>query len=289
MRKVRVWVHEQSDGRLDIVDGKQRITSLLSYLDGIFPRNQQRFSLEGLETLSQLNGQANEDLSEREQQSLQDYPLTLRILAQDSGPKAVFEIYKRINSGGENLNDQQARKAAFWSPYMRLLNELADNAILKKVRGSSERDDEQETDRELILRFFAMHGHMADYRMPLSNFLNDEADCGISLTSEQLQQRQQLFERAIGNVYAIWGDDSFQKDDSSSKLEPSLWDTLMCTFSRYELEQLKGKEEALREDLRKVLKHKDFKLRLSSANLLQRQDLYDKRVAAIVEKGARKK
>ena len=26
----------------------------------------------------------------------------------------MFEIYKRINSGGENLNDQQARKAAFW-------------------------------------------------------------------------------------------------------------------------------------------------------------------------------
>ena len=31
-----------------------------------------------------------------------------------AGSKAVFEIYKRINSGGENLNDQQARKAAFW-------------------------------------------------------------------------------------------------------------------------------------------------------------------------------
>ncbi|CAL8467282.1 g6819 [Coccomyxa elongata] len=283
-----VWVHEQADGRLDIVDGKQRITSLLSFLDGIFPRNQQRFNLEGLETLSQLNGQTHADLSEREQQSLQSYPLSLRILAQDSGPKAVFEIYKRINSGGENLNDQQARKAAFWSPYMRLLNELADNTILKKVRGCSERDDEQETDRELILRFFAMHGHMAQYRMPLSNFLNDEADRGISLTQEQLQQRQELFEKAIGNVYAVWGDASFQKDDSS-KLEPSLWDTLMCTFSRYEPEQLQGKHEALREDLKKALKHKDFKLRLSSANLLQRQDLYDKRVAAIIEKSIKKK
>lgn len=42
----QVWVHEQADGRLDIVDGKQRITSLLSYLDGIFPRTQQRFALE---------------------------------------------------------------------------------------------------------------------------------------------------------------------------------------------------------------------------------------------------
>ncbi len=53
---------------------------------------------------------------------------------------------------------------------------------------------------------------------------------------------------------------------------------------RYEPEQLQGKHEALREDLKKALKHKDFKLRLSSANLLQRQDMYDKRVVAVVKK-----
>ena len=81
----QVWVHEQSDGRLDIVDGKQRITSLLSFLDGIFPRHGQRFTLEGLETLEQLNGKARDDLSVQVQQHLQDYPLSLRILGQHSG------------------------------------------------------------------------------------------------------------------------------------------------------------------------------------------------------------
>ena len=55
---------------------------------------------------------------------------------------------------------------------------------------------------------------------------------------------------------------------------------------RYERGQLAGKEEALREDFRKVLKHRDFKLRLSAANLLQRQELYDKRVAGILGKAA---
>ena len=51
----QVWVHEQADGKLDIVDGKQRITSLLSYLDGIFPRNQQRFALEASQHLDILS------------------------------------------------------------------------------------------------------------------------------------------------------------------------------------------------------------------------------------------
>ena len=63
----------------------------------------------------------------------------------------------------------------------------------------------------------------------------------------------------------------------------------MARLCRYEPEQLEGKEEALREDFRKVLKHKDFKLRLSAGNLLQRQDLYDKRTAAIIGKVARRR
>ena len=63
----------------------------------------------------------------------------------------------------------------------------------------------------------------------------------------------------------------------------------LMNASRYEPEQLEGKEEALREDFRKVIKHKDFKLRLSASNLMQRQELYEKRLAAIVGKVARRK
>lgn len=63
---------------------------------------------------------------------------------------------------------------------------------------------------------------------------------------------------------------------------------MLLSSLRHEPEQLQGKEEALREDLRKLLKHKDFKLRLSAANLMQRQELYDKRVAGIVGKGSRR-
>lgn len=48
--------------------------------------------------------------------------------------------------------------------------------------------------------FSGLQGHMAAYKMPLSNFLNDEADRGIGLDDAALQQRRALFERAIDNV-----------------------------------------------------------------------------------------
>ena len=57
-----------------------------------------------------------------------------------------------------------------------------------------------ETGLYIIALFPELQGHMAAYKMPLSNFLNDEADRGIGLDEAALQQRQALFERAIDNV-----------------------------------------------------------------------------------------
>lgn len=37
----------------------------------------------------------------------------------------VFNIYDDINSGGTAMTKQQLRRAAFWGPYIRLLDELA--------------------------------------------------------------------------------------------------------------------------------------------------------------------
>ena len=45
-----------------------------------------------------------------------------------------------------------------------------------------------------------MAGHMPEYKMPLSSFLNDEADRGITLDEGQLQERSKLFKKALHNA-----------------------------------------------------------------------------------------
>ncbi len=50
-----------------------------------------------------------------------------------------------------------------------------------------------------------MEGHMAGYRMPLSSFLNDEADRGIHLDESALHHRSGLFKKALHNVgHLLW-------------------------------------------------------------------------------------
>ena len=98
-------------------------------------------------------------------------------------------------------------------------------------------------------------------------------DSKLRLYTSRQVQRQELSTRHFGH-----------RTGNGASLKPE-----GMHACRYEPEQLEGKEEALREDFRKVLKHKDFKLRLSATNLMQRQELYDKRLAAVVGKSAKRR
>ncbi|KAK9813094.1 hypothetical protein WJX72_008924 [[Myrmecia] bisecta] len=126
-----IWVHEREDPPgskrmvYHVVDGKQRITSVISFMKGAFPGRPPPFRLQDLQTLRQLNGKAFKDLSDVLQARIEDYTIPARFLSSETGLDAIFAIYNRINSGGENLNNQQTRCAAFWGPSIRLLDELS--------------------------------------------------------------------------------------------------------------------------------------------------------------------
>ena len=56
-----VYLAEEMDGSLSVIDGQQRLTSFLSYLEGKFP-DSRPFKLSGLKVLSELNRKLFSDL-----------------------------------------------------------------------------------------------------------------------------------------------------------------------------------------------------------------------------------
>ena len=68
---------------------------------------------QGLETLEELNGKGFNDLSKADQRTFMAYEISLRIVLAHAEPAGVFEMYQRMNSGSENLNAQQIRRAAY--------------------------------------------------------------------------------------------------------------------------------------------------------------------------------
>mmetsp|Transcript_60103 Transcript_60103/g.178202 ORF Transcript_60103/g.178202 Transcript_60103/m.178202 type:complete len:621 (-) Transcript_60103:80-1942(-) len=185
--------HEKKKGSFEVVDGKQRMTSLLAfYLYGedhaLFeeirmdqPSGKLFHKLEKLdENYVSLNGLTFDMLSEERRNALSAYKMTCTIIPFGTPKEDVFSCYEDINSGGMDLKAQQLRRAVFYGPYIEMLDRLAHNEDFQCIRDprafrkGTYKPCNKDSDRELILRAFSWHRSYREYKRPLKSFLNKE-------------------------------------------------------------------------------------------------------------------
>jgi len=168
-----VYLAEEQDNRQSVVDGQQRLTSIVAFLDGLFPGpDKATFKLTSLQVLKELNGLTFKELDAAMQEKILGTPLRLVIIQKDSDPDVKFEVFERLNVGAVALNDQELRNCVYRGSYNKLLRELSQNEHLLKVL-RQEQPHPRMQDRQLILRFFAMwrKTHLK-YKSPMKQFLN---------------------------------------------------------------------------------------------------------------------
>lgn len=109
-------LHEVEKGRYDVVDGKQRLTSLLAWYmnreGAVLPkdasvRKKMEAELPKLKVLSKLedsyaplNGLAFDDLDEDRKLAYENYAINYMVIPYDTPKKDVFEVYGRFFGGG---------------------------------------------------------------------------------------------------------------------------------------------------------------------------------------------
>ena len=121
-----MFFHEVKSGKLEVVDGKQRLTSIWSFVQNEFPGGQ-AFKLSGLEVYHELNGKTFDELNETFQEIILDYPLNVHTISKTSQPDFVFEVFERLNMGATQLNEQELRNCIYQGAYTDLLEELTLN------------------------------------------------------------------------------------------------------------------------------------------------------------------
>ena len=253
-----IYVAEDKNKMYEVVDGQQRLTSICSYLDGMFP-NGDSFTLSGLQVLTELNGEPFNKLSNDIQEKIIGETLRLIVIEQDSDPDVKFEIFKRLNLGAMQLNDQELRNCVMRGKYNELLKSLTSNRQQLKIMGLDEPHFRMK-DRELILRFFAMwrNTHLK-YKAPMKQFLNHEMGNHRNPSKEELAQMKAVFEKSIDLAYQVFGQKAFRRfnpgnanspdgDWEETRLNLALWDTLLYTFSFFEKSQIIPIADSIREE-----------------------------------------
>lgn len=263
-----MFFHEVHSGLLEVVDGKQRLTSIWSFIQGEFPDGTP-FKLKGLEVYEELNDKTFSDLPSDLQERLLDYPLNVHTISRQSQPDFVFEVFERLNMGATQLNEQELRNCIYQGLYTDLLCELsADEHLLGIYR--SKQPHLRMKDRELILRFFAMQRTTpAGFKSPIKSWLNEEIRENKDMTPQEAAEMGELFRETIRLVWEVFGDSAFRpvkldKVTADGPLEEelsgifyrdffengeinvALWDTVMYSFAgRTEEEVLPNRERIM--------------------------------------------
>lgn len=142
------YVASDGEERWSVVDGLQRITTLKEFI------HDKSLVLNNLEFLQPLNGKGFDGLNRQMQRRIQESEVTVHIIQPGTPSEVMFNIFKRINTGGMPLSPQEIRHAIKQGASTRLLKKLAESQEFKAATQGSVRD-ERMADRECILRFFA--------------------------------------------------------------------------------------------------------------------------------------
>lgn len=137
-----------SAGRLEIVDGVQRIRTLVEFMSG-------QLVLSDLERLKNLNGFTFFDLHPSRQRRFRRATLRLIELTEMVTEDVRRDMFDRINSGSVGLEAVEVRRGVEGGPFVDLTTELAKNPTLHKLAPISDTMKKRFEYEELITRFFA--------------------------------------------------------------------------------------------------------------------------------------
>jgi len=222
----RLGVKSEKGGRrgpstFDVVDGKQRLSSLLAFYHGDeaerrgLPTKASRLSKLPIDgEYEEWNGMEYKTLTDELKTQFLDFPISSITIPINMPAEQVFGIYEDINSGGDNLSAQQLRRAVFHGAYMDLIDDCRENEHFLRLRGADIRDI-KDADGEMILRALALVPEPLLYKAPLKLFLNRELLTwekkaqllGVS-ADEYLAQKRRGFELTVRVGLQAFGEDA---------------------------------------------------------------------------------
>lgn len=232
-----IFLSEDDYGRYSAIDGKQRLKTITDFIYN-------RFELVELEGFSELNGYKFENLPSDIQNALMIRPfLRVVTLLKQSDPNLKYEVFTRLNRGGEALNAQEIRNVAFRGPLNDLIYNLSENKFLwerLKIADTNSASYKEMIDAEFVLRFLALHELRRSYKGSLlksmDNFMLKYRDS----KQNRLDVFRRNFETALERCENIWGEHAFQRPTGDGWREQTLsgmFDAQMLAVSELTEEQ----------------------------------------------------
>ena len=245
---------QDEEGRISVVDGLQRLSTIRDFMDNHFP-------LRKLEYLNEkCGGKIYTDSDPKKAIDAKYYrwfnmtQITVNVIDPSSPFKLKYDIFRRINTGGQPLNAQEIRNCLSSDNLRVALRDMTMLESFKEATGYSVKDVRMEA-QELALRFIMFHKKYTTDKT-LDNY-SGNIESELNTLTENLSKDKKfdysvyinLFDKAMQNAYHLFGRYCFRKckvehiksDAYRQLINKALFVSWSVLLSEYETADVKSK------------------------------------------------
>lgn len=196
-------------GRLEIVDGSQRIRTLAAFLSD-------ELILSHLEKLTEMNGCKYSELPVSLQRSFKNISIRMIVLSSKATEDVRNEMFDRINTSSVPLLPMETRRGVYKGLFTDFIASLAKEPRFKALCPMAKYMQNRREEEELILRLFAFSELFPNYSTVESKGVSKYLDSYLSeknksVTKEELNKLKKRFFQLVEFVEKAFPNQGFAK------------------------------------------------------------------------------
>lgn len=245
-----IFVAEDAEGRWELIDGLQRISTILSFFgllrtekgelvaseDESNKNTKNNWVLAKGELIPMLAGKNKDSLSLKLQRAIRAYFCRVEILQWNEEKNTIkYELFNRLNTGGEQATDQEIRNSIFRgtsSEFNKFLKKLSKNEHLNILVAPTSRQIERLYMEELVLRFFALY-YADDKRVNdnISKYMTNYMKKVVESNKFNYEEAEKLFLSVLELLKSLDNIKLFRGD--AGPFSNNLYDVIMLGTAYY--------------------------------------------------------
>ncbi|GAJ69810.1 hypothetical protein JCM18904_481 [Vibrio sp. JCM 18904] len=239
-----IYVVESQDGSYQLIDGLQRFSSYLHLrgkLEASHLKNPikegEYLTLQECDIVEGLNGLNFDQLPMSLKIRLKRAFVRVEVVRKGSDNKFRYHMFKRLNTGGEELTNQQLRNCT-----IRMLDHKFIDFVIRLsktedfqscISNISHQQELGAFDQELVLRYFAMNNYRDKFVHDVADFLTEYMEAVSDIEVTDVLFDYELEESKFNKVFTILnlalGDKAFGRNGNSG---------IQSNFSVYHFEAI---------------------------------------------------
>lgn len=234
-----IFVSTNNEGKWELIDGLQRVSTVLSFFNELNESDGTESSKNGLvlkkgSLVSDLEGIKLVDLPLEYKLQIKRTSYRVEIIQKDSDFTMSYELFKRLNTGGDCLSRQEIRNCIYRGYDNTYNKHIFNLAMYKKFQDIviiSESEIEKMHYQELVLRFFVLKNCGTNYKNKniqdyMDKYLEEQS---MKRNPELIENDNTKFIEIINFLHSLNVKEIFKKSPKS--FATSMYDSIMLVLN----------------------------------------------------------